>query len=285
MEIITNIFLVLLTVIVGIMLLYLLIYKPYSIIKDLVKYFFKDSINRYLPFYKLSASRKKILNDYCLYYRLLNPKDQKLFEKRIQKFISMKQFIPRGGIKEVSEEMKVLIASSAIQLTFGHPSVYFEHFWRILIYSDSYYSTIHQQYHHGEVNLRGIIVLSWRSFLEGITNNTDGINLGIHEMAHALRFENAIRNQEYNFLDDTDLKEFDKLAVIEMEKINTGESDFFRKYAGENDHEFFAVAIEYFFEKPLDFKNYNPEMYRVLKNVLKQDTSELIARFNLAALQ
>lgn len=252
-----------------------MVHPIFSILKAIVNYYLKDSINRHLPFYRLSTSRKKILKEYCLYYNLLDEHNKKIFQKRVQKFISIKQFIPRG-IPEVTDVMKVLIASSAIQLTFGHPAVYFEHFWRILIYPDSYYSTIHQRYHHGEVNLRGLIVLSWKSFLKGITDRKDGINLGIHEMAHALRFENAIRNNEYDFLDGSKLKRFDTLALEEMEKINSEESPFFRKYAGTSSHEFFAVSIEYFFEKPKEFKDYDPDLFSALVELLNQNPLNLL---------
>ena len=91
--------------------------------------------------------------------------------------------------------MKALIAGSAIQLTFGYPDVDFGHFWRILIYPDNYYSTITHRYHKGEVNIKGIIVLSWKSFKEGFADSTDGRNLGFHEMAHALRLINIVENR------------------------------------------------------------------------------------------
>ena len=88
-----------------------------------------------------------------------------------------------GGIIE----MKTLIAASAIQITFGLPSVYFKRFYQILIYRDDYYSTITHHHHKGEVNTRGFIVLSWKNPVMGYINNTDGRNLKLHEMAHALR--------------------------------------------------------------------------------------------------
>ena len=43
-------------------------------------------------------------------------------------------------IARLLNEMKALIGGAAIQLTFGHPSIYFTHFKRILVYPDSYYS-------------------------------------------------------------------------------------------------------------------------------------------------
>jgi Mlc titration factor MtfA (ptsG expression regulator) len=167
--------------------------------------------------------------------------------------------------------MKALIAGTAIHLTFGHPSIYLQHFRRILIYQDTYYSEISQRHHKGEVNLGGAIVLSWKSFVEGYIDNEDGINVGLHEMAHALRLENAITNEEYGFLDDKILMKWTDLCYREIEKINDSCSDFFRPYAATDSQEFFAVAVENFFERPQKFHDWNPELYDVLAAMLNQN--------------
>jgi len=144
-------------------------------------------------FTSIQERYKLPLQKYFKYYNALNPTDKKLFENRVQKFINLKQFIPRG-MEKVTDEMKALIAGSAIQLMSGFPKIYFAHFRRILVYPDNYYSDISMQYHKGEVNMGGLIVLSWKNFVDGYIDQTDGRNLGLHEMAHALRLENAIRN-------------------------------------------------------------------------------------------
>lgn len=210
------------------------------------------------------------LQKYFKYYQHLNPSDKKLFEKRVQKFIDLKQFIPRN-MDEVTDEMKALIAGSAIQLVTGFPKIYFSHFKRILVYPDDYYSEISRRQHRGEVNMGGLIVLSWKNFVRGYIDKSDGRNLGLHEMAHALRLENSITNEEYGFLDDEILKTWTDLCYREMHKMQDGESDFFRSYAATNSNEFFAVAIEHFFERPKDFKSWHPKMYDTLVKMLNQD--------------
>jgi len=47
--------------------------------------------------------------------------------------------------------------------------------------------------------------------------------------------------------------------------------NLFRESAGSNIHEFFAIAIESFFERPALFKEYNKELYKSLVFTLKQD--------------
>ncbi len=221
-------------------------------------------------FTKIQEKYKIPLQKYLRYYQILNPVEKKLFEKRVQKFINLKTFIPRD-IDKVTDEMKALIAGAAIQLMSGFPKIYFAHFKRILVYPDNYYSEISMLYHKGEVNMGGLIVLSWKNFVEGFVDHKDGRNLGLHEMAHALRLENAVRNEEYGFLDDEVLMTWTDLCYREIHKMEDGESDFFRSYAATNSHEFFAVAVEKFFEQSQEFQDWHPKMYNTLAQMLNQD--------------
>ena len=148
-----------------------------------------------MPFPRKS---REVLNKYFPYYISLEPREKLHFERRVHQFMGLKSFIPRN-IEEVTLEMKTLISACAVQLTFGLPKIYLRHFSKILVYPDNYYSTINQTYHKGEVNPRfGIIVISWKSFVKGYVEK-EGLNLGLHEMAHALHLENRIMNGEFDF--------------------------------------------------------------------------------------
>lgn len=174
-------------------------------------------------------------------------------------------------MEKVTWEMKVLIAASAIQLTFGFPKVNLRFFRNILVFPESFYSKANEMYHKGEVNPRmKAIVLSWKDFVEGYLTS-DGRNLGLHEMAHALRLENTVMNGEYDFLDKDLLDQWEKQANETMLEINEGRESFFRKYGGVNNEEFFSVAVENFFERPIEFKEKHPKTYQTLCKLLRQD--------------
>jgi Mlc titration factor MtfA (ptsG expression regulator) len=57
--------------------------------------------------------------------------------------------------------------------------------------------------------------------------------------------------------------------------MNAGKSDFFRAYAVKNSQEFFAVAVENFFEKSGEFHDWNPKLYSTLVKMLNQDPLKL----------
>lgn len=214
---------------------------------------------------------KKVLIDNFVVYKMLGEKERQHFEKRVWRFIKMKDFRAAKSLCEVTDEMRVMIAASAIQIAYGYPDVYFNHFQTIILYAEEYYSTISQEYHEGEVNAGGAIVLSWKNFLSGFRNMTDGRNLALHEMAHALRLTNLVDDAEYDFIDRETIKSFEESAMAEMQKIENGENSFFRAYGATNLQEFFSVAVECFFEKPGDFHLHNPGLYVLLTHILKID--------------
>ncbi|MEN2281341.1 zinc-dependent peptidase [Algoriphagus sp. SE2] len=222
---------------------------------------------------KLEKSDLEILENKFSYFSRLSNKHKREFCEKLEMILTTKEFIGRGGIRLVSQEMEILIGATIVMVTFGWKKIRLPHFKKILVYPNAYYSTISKTYHRGEVNPKlGIIVVSWNCFLEGISDDHDGVNLGIHEIAHALQLENLIKsNAESNFLDPVSFKEYSLLAKQELEKLISNQPSFFRKAGGINEHEFFAVALENFFERPLEFFNYNPPLYATIVRLLRQD--------------
>lgn len=250
-----------------------------SIIGFALLFRFSSSYNNVVAnFIPLPERFRKSILKHNGYYQRLPQKSRKRFEQKVYQFIRVKQFIPRN-ISQVTDEMKALISSAAVQLTFGLPEVSLKHFNKIIVYPDDYYSTINRQYHKGEVNPRiNTIVVSWRAFVEGYANPHSGVNLGLHEMAHALKLENIIQNGEHHFFDLEEYSKWLKLAASEMDKISKGESSLFREYASVNEDEFFAIGMEIYFEQPHKLKEYHPELYKTISNLLRQDTIQLYSK-------
>ena len=253
----------------------LIIFGVWSIFNDIYVYIY-DQIKYSLKVRQpLKNSRRLILNQYSAYYKVLPVDKKQAFEKRVQRFIYSKKFISRSSLP-VSEAMRVLISASAIQLTFGLPEIYLSHFDKILIYPDSYYSQITKKYHLGEVNPRaGVILLSWNHFVHGYADLTDSFNVGLHEMAHAIHFENRIKNEEFDFLNKDALATLNTITSREIPKIKNSEPHLLRPYAGTNEYEFFAVSLEYFFEQPKTMSEQHPDLYQTIAILLRQDPLKL----------
>jgi Mlc titration factor MtfA (ptsG expression regulator) len=186
------------------------------------------------------------------------------------------EYISRDKLK-ITRARKSLISSAAAQLTLFLPKQSLEHFHRIVLYSDFYKSRITQRKHKGEVN-PGLktIVLSWRGIEQGLQHKSDGINLLLHEFAHALWLEQKITN-EYDVFEPYLVTAFEEYAQAEMAKLHTDDGHFFRPYAFENMEEFFAVSVENFFERSSAFVQAQPKLYRILAALFKQDPLQFYA--------
>lgn len=182
------------------------------------------------------------------------------------------KFIPRQDFKLSSGKIAI-ICSGASQVVMGLPAESLTFFKRILVYPDHYNSTHTQKMHKGEVNpgMR-VIVFSWKAVMEGLDRPEDGINLLLHEFAHALWLEHKLMQHEYTVLNARWVTNFEQLAEKEMDNLRANEQHFFRRYALENIEEFFAVAVENFFERSQKFSQQLPELYTTLTKILNQDS-------------
>ncbi|MCH2197631.1 MAG: zinc-dependent peptidase [Flavobacteriales bacterium] len=203
------------------------------------------------------------------YYNSLSQEEQAEFTRRVGEFIEYREWIPRS-MKEITMEMKVIIASHAVQITFGYPALVLAHFKRIILYPIEYPSRVTGKKHKGEVNALGVIVLSWNHVMDGVRIPDDGINLVIHEIAHALEIENIVQNGEWAFIPEDEMKAFKKEARKVIPEIDAGTS-LLRPYAATNQREFFAVVVENFFERPAQLREVHPTVYDLTAKILRQE--------------
>jgi len=242
-------------------------------------YKFKKSTTIALKVAKQSPQWKKInqilTNDFS-YYQGLPEHLKEDFIYRTYQFMRLRQWISSAS-PVVELQRKVLISASAIQLTFGLKNFSFGRFRTILVHNDAYYNRLTKQYHRGEVNPKGLIVLSWKYFEKGYSNGRDKINLGLHEMAHALNLAIVLSDGRQYQLHRL-MEKFELSAFEEITKIRTGENSFFRTYGSTNTKEFFSVAVEHFFEAPEEFNQKLPELYMELCQLLNQDPANKVFR-------
>lgn len=215
-----------------------------------------------------------------VYYKKLTPEERKRFEWRVYYFItstdiSFRLFSPTQLINY--HAARYLIASCATQLSLFLTEDCYDAFHKIIIYPDKYYSPITGQYHKGETNPgAGYIVLSWNSLNSGFANNTDGINLLMHELAHALWLENKLF--DYEIFEAEALESYEVMAAVtKADMLASAQEHFLRRYALTNEEEFFAVAVENFFERPVQFSAALPDLYATLVALFKQDPIKLYA--------
>jgi hypothetical protein len=227
-------------------------------------------------FYQLQESQKQILTQNFQFYKQLKPKYKRYFEHRIANFINTYEFVGRDI--SVTEEMKVTIAGTAIMLTFGMRDYLNPLFKRIIIFPDIYYSDQTENYHKGEFNPRlESIVFSWKHFKEGIEITNDNLNLGLHEFTHAFHIHSLKSDKATAVLFNESLQNLFKVVSNPQLKEQLINSGFLRDYAYENQFEFVAVLLEYFFESPQEFKSKFPSIFIKVKHMINYNEKYFIA--------
>lgn len=233
--------------------------RPFSISEEKV-----NLIN-----YLLFGRQKKLLTTHFEYYRQLNDWDKKEFLIRVNTIIKSKNFVSKGNLF-VTTPMKTLIAASITQLTFGFKKYLLPQYKTIFVYPDAYVNRHTQKLFKGETNTTGYISLAWNYFLHGYSTTDDRKNLGLHESAHAL-LNTIIYSNLHDPELDAELLELDKIPAEEKNRLFSGDDPFFRDYGRRNIREFFAVAVECFFEAPEQFKRQFPVFYNLMCQLLNQD--------------
>ena len=210
-----------------------------------------------------------ILTKRFAYYSWLHKDSQQKFRKRLQSFMHKKTFIIKDH--EGFREMPVLVSAAAIQLSFGLKEYRLPFYKYIRIYPEEYFSD------HAFLTVlagnvqQNIISVAWNHILKGYENATDGSNVGLHEMSHALYIQKMVIEENYaesfsyryNYLASQCKEAF----TIEKE----GRKNFYSGYADTNLQEFWAESVELFFEKPAAMKEQYPGVFEAMKILLNQD--------------
>jgi MtfA peptidase len=216
------------------------------------------------------AHYDEVLNNYNGYYKSLPAAVRLKFVERVVFFTANKTFTCAG--LEPDHRMTILIGAAAVQISFGLNKFMLDFFDTIYIMQHQYNYSGYQKPFEGHVNSSGIY-LSWDNFIKGFENYTDGDNVGIHEMAHALAYVNfmagANRDQDKGFIKR--FYDFSAVARPVFNEMQLGVPTLLNAYAATNYHEFWAVSVETFFEKPLQMKAEMPTLYNSLCSLLNQD--------------
>ena len=221
-----------------------------------------------------------ILIKHVLFYKNISMEDQAIFRKRMMLFLNE---INIDGVKTEIEELdKILIASSGIIPVFGFPNWSYNNLSGIIVYPDSFNEEL--QFSDKDENKRilGMVgtgrfekqmILSKKAIRLAFNNKTDKHNTPIHEFVHLLdKMDGETDGVPEYFFGKEYIAPWLALMHKEMEAINNDESDI-RKYGGTSETEFFAVASEYFFERPKLFKRKHPELYKMLSLCFQQPKS------------
>jgi hypothetical protein len=213
-------------------------------------------------------SYSQVVGSLVPYFNELSPEGKKHFVKRVHHFKSAKKFHFVG--LEKNEDTTTLVSASAIQVTFGLKNYLLSHFENIYVLADAYNLENGDELYVGHVAPEGIY-LSWKHFLFGYMKQNDNVNVAVHEMAHALLYNNFFAQYGMDAHFRMNYEHFSTTTGPILAKVITNRHSYLRSYAFSNLHEFWAVSVEAFFDNPQGLKENMPDLYLSLCRVLNQD--------------
>ena len=250
-------------------------YTMQSIFQRLNSFFTKTAISDSAPQPEEVEIDDATFNNYSFvigslftYFNDLPQESKKRFVERAYQFRQHKKFHFIG--LEKNEDTAILVSSSAIQVTFGLKDFQLSYFKDIYILADAYHMDNDDELYIGHVAPDGIY-LSWKHFLYGYSYKNDSINVAVHEMAHALLYNNYFAQYGIDPHFRLNYEKFSTSTGPILADVIANRRSYLRSYAFSNMHEFWAVSVEAFFENPEGLKQNMPDLYEALSHVLNQN--------------
>ena len=221
------------------------------------------------------------------HYALLTPDEQARLRDDLRVFRAEREWEGAGGLS-LTDEVTVTISALACLLTLGLPNRTdaYRGVSTILVYPAGYRVAgrepmpggivdVRESWRLGEAWQHGPVILSWADARDGARQTGDGHSVALHEFAHALDMADGDaegvprlhRAELYDAWQQVMDAEFNALR----EETYAGREAVLDSYGATNPAEFFAVATETFFEKPVALHHRHRLLYSVLRDYYGQD--------------
>ncbi len=200
-------------------------------------------------------------------------------------FIRDKRFEGAGGFA-ITEPMRVIIAAQACLLILNLEAGCYPGVRVVLLYPGTFVPppiALDHRLYTGPVpapepllgqHVRGVVVLSWESVAAGLAGG-DGNNVVLHEFAHELDIENGDVDGVPLLEAPSSTREWARVLQRRFEELRVAVAadapTVLNVYGATSRAEFFAVATETFFEKPVELRAEYPDLYVELRGFYRQD--------------
>jgi Mlc titration factor MtfA (ptsG expression regulator) len=257
------------------------VFIPVTLLVEMVYLYFalRHPYRRYRALKKpMPQQWRQILNLCSSFYRSLDEQGKQWFERDMLIFLSDFS-IESIRRQEVDIKIKLLIASGFAALLYGRP------YWEppikdgVLVYPGERFSKDYKigiGNRVGQASVNSPLIVSEESLKHCFRQPGDSHNVVYHELAHYFDLEDGQADgiPAARMLPGK-VERWRNIIQKEWEKALEGRS-FLGSYAGTNEAETFAVAVEFFFENPQVMAANNPELYDALKDFFNVDTLKIM---------
>ncbi len=221
----------------------------------------------------------RFYSKYFSYFNMLEEAEKDRFLIRCIQFISEKE-IQGAENFPMNNQVKAIVAASAVQLTLGLEVWNLSYFKKIIIHPSDFFNSQMGLQFSGETNTGGFVKLSWKKFIEGYKIQDDNLNLALHEFAHALHLNSSVFTGGDYFIKYY-FNGWKAAAKEAFEDLQNDRESIFRRYGKVNITEFLSVCIEHFFESPEEIREKYFQLYCATAILLNQEIVNGKVRINI----
>jgi MtfA peptidase len=230
------------------------------------------NLRKQRPLAALPDAYRQILQANVPFYQNLGEPEKKQFESRVHYFLADVKIT--GVNTEVEDLDRVLTAASAIIPIFAFPGWEYTNLNEVLLYPETFGHEFEQEGNNrsvlgmvGSGAMQNMMILSQHELRQGFLNKTGKTNTAIHEFVHLVdKTDGAVDGIPESLIDRKYILPWLQLMQQKIEEIMKGRTDI-NPYGATNKAEFFAVAAEYFFERPDLLKKKHPQLYKILEEI------------------
>jgi MtfA peptidase len=219
----------------------------------------------------LPAASRRFLRERCDHYlRLPGGELRAEFDRQVHAFVSMKRIT--GVEVQVTSEMRLLVAASAVTLTVGWPGFEWKRLSEVLLYPQDFDADYRFESGQtaGQAHQWGIVLLSVPSLRRGFEDPHDGHHVGVHEFMHLLDVEGGEFDGIPAGFTMAHTADWDRIRKREERRLWRGHS-VLDGYGLTNRVEFLAVTAEAFVETPVALRDRHRQLYAMLAAYFCQD--------------
>ncbi|HSC86412.1 MAG TPA: M90 family metallopeptidase [Polyangiaceae bacterium] len=221
-------------------------------------------------------------------YGKLPAAEQAELRNLVQVFVAEKNWTAAGGL-ELTDEVRVTIASFACLIILGLPHFLYENVETIIVYPSAVRAPLREPSPFaqslvpvpnerpallGEAHLHGPVILVWDA-VRRARHPERGHNVVFHEFAHQLDMLDGRADGAPPLHAREDYERYSAVCQREFEGLRRaaerGAPSFLDQYGATNEAEFFAVATEFFFDEPQEMQQRHPDLYEVLGQFYRLD--------------
>lgn len=208
----------------------------------------------------LAPELGKLLEAKFSFYQKLDDKGKREFRKRIFMFSQGTNFMAQG-IEKVSEDMKLMIASAPVTMSFHDEAFLFDQFENIVVYPHPFPSPQYpEQFHASEIyQPDGVVMLCVEHVIRGFIENDQYFSPAWYEYAKIYQLTYPDKN--YGDWSNVDWKDIEKIGGFTKESLI--------QYIGLPNLDIKAFGIACYFLYPDAFRQQLPKNATVLDMIFK----------------